>query len=48
MGDFGDRRINSSIGSQWPSRITGLDTAASNIPDINRETTKVNAKLKKC
>ncbi|WP_259645557.1 polymorphic toxin type 15 domain-containing protein, partial [Pseudomonas avellanae] len=48
IGDFGDRRINSSIGSQWPSRITGLDTAASNIPDINRETTKVNAKLKKC
>ncbi|MDU8432283.1 polymorphic toxin type 15 domain-containing protein [Pseudomonas syringae pv. actinidifoliorum] len=48
IGDFGDRRINSSIGSQWPSRISGLDTAASNIPDINRETTKVNAKLKKC
>ncbi|EPF64476.1 DUF6861 domain-containing protein [Pseudomonas syringae] len=48
IGDFGDRRINSSIGSQWPSRIAGLDAAASGVPDFDRNTTKINAKLEKC
>ncbi|EPM49792.1 hypothetical protein A247_07133 [Pseudomonas syringae pv. actinidiae ICMP 19099] len=48
INDLGDRRINSSIGPQWPSRIRGLDNAANLIPEASRSTTKINAKLKRC
>ena len=48
IADFGDRRINSSLGAQWPSRITGLDDAAQNIPRELRNATTINAKLKRC
>lgn len=48
IGGFGDRRINSSLGAQWPSRITGLDSAAQEVPEALRRSTNMNAKLKKC
>ncbi|MBI6817794.1 hypothetical protein YA0027_14300 [Pseudomonas syringae] len=48
IGGFGDKRINSSIGPQWPSRIGSLDSAANNIPESIRESTKINAKLERC
>ncbi len=48
ISDFGDRRVNSSIGPQWPSRIGGLDAAARDVPEVMRATTKVSAKLERC
>ncbi len=48
INDFGDRRVNSSIGSQWPSRIENLDRAVSSVADPIRSTTKINATLKRC
>lgn len=48
IGGFGDRRINSSLDAQWPSRITGLDGAAQEVPEALRRSTNMNAKLKKC
>jgi len=48
IDDFGDRRVNSSIGSQWPSRIESLDRAVSSVADPIRSTTKINATLKRC
>ncbi|WP_080561286.1 polymorphic toxin type 15 domain-containing protein [Parageobacillus thermoglucosidasius] len=50
IGEMGNKKINSSIGSQWKSRIKDLDT---NIRDIaktmtqeERESTFLNIKLK--
>lgn len=48
ISDFGDRRVNSSIGPQWPNRIGGLDAAARDVPEAMRATTKVSAKLERC
>lgn len=48
INDFGDRRVNSSIGPQWPARISGLDVAAKSIPKADRGTMKINAKLERC
>ncbi|MFQ6572321.1 DUF6861 domain-containing protein [Pseudomonas sp. UM16] len=48
ISTFGDRRVNSSIGPQWPSRISGLDTAATAVPEGVRSTTKISAKLERC
>nr|WP_314526264.1 polymorphic toxin type 15 domain-containing protein [uncultured Pseudomonas sp.] len=48
ISDFGDRRINASIGPQWNSRIGGLDAAASNVPEAIRSSTKISAKLERC
>ncbi|QHF05529.1 hypothetical protein N015_25210 [Pseudomonas asturiensis] len=48
INDFGDRRINSSIGPQWSSRISGLDVAAKNIRNADRGVMKINAKLERC
>ena len=48
ISDFGDRKINASIGPQWPSRIGGLDAAADNVPKSLRSTTNMNAKLERC
>jgi hypothetical protein len=48
ISDFGDPRINSSIGPQWSSRIYGLDAAANDIPKTDRGHTKMNAKLSRC
>ena len=46
--EMGDKRVNSSIGSQWRSRVGVLDEAANNIPEAERGVTKMNAKLKRC
>ena len=46
--DFGDKRVNSSIGPQWRSRIAGLDSAALEVPFQVRQTTKIQAKLERC
>ncbi|MEE5098951.1 polymorphic toxin type 15 domain-containing protein [Pseudomonas alliivorans] len=48
INDLGDRRVNSSIGPQWSSRIGGLDSAASQIPDALRNTTNINTRLERC
>lgn len=48
INDLGDRRINSSIGPQWQSRIGSLDTAASQVPAAIQNITKINAKLERC
>ncbi|RMR14560.1 DUF6861 domain-containing protein [Pseudomonas syringae group genomosp. 3] len=48
ISDFGDPRINSSIGPQWSSRIDSLDAAANDIPKTDRGHTKMNAKLSRC
>lgn len=48
ISDFGDRRVNSSIGAQWPSRIDGMDKAAENVSPKLRAKTKINAKLERC
>ncbi|MEW6763979.1 MAG: polymorphic toxin type 15 domain-containing protein [Pseudomonadota bacterium] len=45
---MGDRSVNSSIGSQWRSRIDALDSAADKIPEAQRGATLMNAKLPKC
>jgi len=45
---MGDRSVGSSIGSQWRSRIDMLDSAADKIPEAQRGSTLVNAKLPKC
>ncbi|OON62785.1 hypothetical protein B0920_04955 [Massilia sp. KIM] len=45
---MGDRSVNSSIGSQWKSRIEQLDDAASQVPAADRKVTLMNVKLPKC
>lgn len=54
--DFGDRNVNSSIGSQWKvesrkeplSRAAELDDAARRIPPAERGSVNMNAKLERC
>lgn len=64
IADFGDKKVNSSIGNQWNnslgqahpewdgnkanSRIKALDDAARKVPEPERATTKMNAKLERC
>lgn len=48
ISDFGDSRVNSSIGAQWPTRITTLKLAAYRIPEKVRANTFINANLHKC
>jgi hypothetical protein len=50
IADFGDRGINSRIGSQWKSesRIAQIDDAAKRIPLAERGNTKMNVKLERC
>jgi len=50
IGDFGDRRVNSSIGAQWKNkdRIGKLDEAAARNPEADRAKVKMNAKLERC
>ncbi len=61
--DFGDKKVNSSIGNQWNnslgkahpewdgnkanSRLKALDDAAKKVPESERATTKMNAKLER-
>lgn len=50
-GGLGDKQINSSIGSQWPSRIDDLDSAvrrqAEKMTKEERKNTYLNIKLTK-
>ncbi len=48
ISDFGDRNINSRIGSQWRSRVGSLDEAATAVPTSQRAHVKINAKLERC
>lgn len=48
IGGMGDRQVNSSIGAQWPGRVTDLDKAAQAVPASERATTRMNAKLERC
>ncbi|WKB52203.1 DUF6861 domain-containing protein [Eleftheria terrae] len=46
--DMGDSRINSKIGPQWRSRVGTLDQAAHAVPEADRGSVKMNAKLQRC
>ncbi|WP_338921192.1 polymorphic toxin type 15 domain-containing protein [Pseudomonas silesiensis] len=48
IADFGDRKVNSSIGPQWRPKIANLKAAAENVPQSMRESTFLNVKLHKC
>ena len=48
VSNMGDRRVNSSIGSQWKSRVGEIDNAVKDIPDIDKSKTKMNVKLPLC
>jgi hypothetical protein len=48
IGDFGDKRVNSSIGAQWGSRVGKLDEASAKISPEHRAQVKMNADLKRC
>ncbi len=55
IADFGDGRVNSTIGWQWKnakngkkSRIGELDEAAANVPVGERSKTKMNGGLERC
>ncbi|TGY34625.1 hypothetical protein E5352_09300 [Stenotrophomonas maltophilia] len=55
IADFGDGRVNSTIGWQWKnakngkkSRIGELDEAAANLPVGERSKTKMNGGLERC
>ena len=48
VADFGDRKVNSSIGPQWRPKIANLKAAAENVPQSMRESTFLNVKLHKC
>jgi hypothetical protein len=45
---LGDKYVNSSIGSQWKSRVESLDTAAKKIDEAAQSNTMMNAKLPEC
>lgn len=48
IADFGDRNINSRIGSQWRSRVFALDDAAKKVPAAQRSYARMNAQLIRC
>ncbi|UZJ60077.1 polymorphic toxin type 15 domain-containing protein [Pseudomonas sp. KU26590] len=48
ISDFGDARVNSSIGAQWRGRIDGLDHAASTTSVDMRDSAKIHARLERC
>jgi hypothetical protein len=48
IADFGDRRVNSSIGPQWRPKILNLKKAAEEVPTTLRGQTFLNVKLHKC
>lgn len=45
---IGLKNVNSSIGSQWKTRVEVLDDAAKKVPVNERNTTGMNAKLERC
>lgn len=45
---IGLKNTNSSIGSQWKTRVEALDDAAKKVPVGERNTTGMNAKLERC
>lgn len=50
IGDkaMGLKNTNSSIGSQWKTRVQALDEAAAKVPTNERKSTSMNANLKRC
>lgn len=48
ISDFGDRRVNSSIGAQWRTKIVNLKKAAESAPKLSNEPIYMNIKLHKC
>ena len=48
ISDFGDRQVNSSIGPQWKSRISGLRRAAEEMAGAGGGSGNLNVKLHKC
>lgn len=48
ISDFGDRRVNSSIGAQWRTKIVNLKKAAESTPKSSGAPTYMNINLHKC
>lgn len=50
VGDkaVGLKNVNSSIGSQWKTRVQDLDEAAAKVPTNERSNTSMNANLERC
>jgi len=48
IADFGDRRVNSSIGPQWRNKIQALKQAVEAVPESLRSSTFLNVNLHKC
>lgn len=48
IGDFGDKNVNSRIGSQWRSRVGTIDEAVKEVPVSQRASAKMNVKLERC
>ncbi|MNJ33499.1 hypothetical protein D3C77_281850 [compost metagenome] len=48
ISDFGDRRVNSSIGAQWRAKIANLKKAAENAPKSSDAPIYMNINLHKC
>ena len=46
--NMGDRKVNSSIGSQWKNRVSKLDEAAKEISEVDKASTRMNVKLPIC
>jgi hypothetical protein len=45
---WGDRQVNSSLGSQWKTRVGKLDAEAAKVPAHLRSSTRMNVKLERC
>lgn len=48
ISDFGDRRVNSSIGAQWRAKIANLKKAAENAPKSSDAPIYMSINLHKC
>ena len=48
IADFGDKKVNSSIGPQWKSRIGGLRQVAEEMAGSGGGSGHLNVKLHKC
>ena len=48
ISDFGDRRVNSSIGAQWRTKIVNLKKAAESTPKSSGAPIYMNINLHKC
>lgn len=46
--NMGNRKVNSSVGSRWRSRVSSLDDVAKKNYPVDADRIKMNVKLKTC